>query len=143
MIIKDKYIYSCRSRMERIIFDKHRYNSMKSSCSSSVEASSLDALCIRSVFNVSFSYRFMGGYLTQIWSIYVHFSPRSHFTHLPTIPGFYLVWGAKRVSIFSGTLVPRFCAPSFPQTSTNINNCPRNSNLVRRFVRGSRIAWTI
>lgn len=79
MIIKDKYIYSCRSRMERIIFDKHHYNSMKSGCSSS----SLDALCIRSVFNVSFSHRFMGGYLTQIWSIYVHFSPRSHFNRHP------------------------------------------------------------
>jgi len=31
-----------------------------------------DVPCIRSVFNVSFSRRFMVGYSTQIWSIYVH-----------------------------------------------------------------------
>lgn len=141
IIIKDKYIYLCRSRMRgQITFDEHRYDSMKSGCSSSVETFSRDAPCIKSVFNVSFTHRFMGGYLTQIWSIYVRSSPRNHFS--PRRPSndnsqILLSFGVRNALLrrlfwyISFSLLRLFL--SCIQASTNINNRLRNSSLERRF----------
>lgn len=118
-----------------ILFDEHSNNSLKNGCSSSVEAFSRDVPCIRSVFNVSFSHQFMGGYLTQIWSIYVRSSLCSYFNRRPSTDNSWipLSLGCKTRprAIFSG--FPHFCA-FFPyKVSTNINNRPRNSSFKRRF----------
>lgn len=80
------YLFTCVKAEGPVALGNIRcrgHDPMRSGCSSSGRSIPRGASCIRSVFNVSFSHRFMGGYLTQIWSIYVRSSPRSHFSRPP------------------------------------------------------------
>jgi len=95
------------------------------------------APCIRSVFNVSFSHRFMVSYLTQIWSIYVRSSPHTHFNPLPPSTDNFRVplslgCETRLRDGLSGTLISRFYALALSWTNSNINNRSRSS-FERRF----------
>lgn len=103
----------------------------RNGCSSSGRSVLRGASCIRSVFNVSFSHRFMGGHLTQIWSIYVRSSPRSHFER-PRLSGprGSTQFGARNAfprhlfcHISSRASFPRLR----PRVSADINNRPGDS----------------